>query len=431
MNCDVLIIGGGFAGLSAATALAEKGLRVTLLEARRRLGGRAYSFRDDVTGDIVDNGQHLFMACYHETRRFLGRIGTERHLRFQPDLRVDFRTPDGRRTALKCPRLPAPYHLLAGFASLSTVSVGDIFRLRHIMADLAVGDPHARAALTVSEWLRRNRQSGAIISNVWTPRTVAALHESPDVASAGGLAVVLQRGFAGSREDARLGLSVVGLSELYTEAARRYIEDRGGEVRLGAPVAALDLRGGGCEGVTLKDGTRLPADAVISAIPPPALAPLLPDADWLRPLPTSPIVSVNVWFDRPVMAEPFAGLLGTECQWAFNRSMILNSARGGYVALVISAARDHIHRPQQDLVRLAVTDLRRLFPESRTACVTRAFAVKEREATLSPAVGILRPGQKSPVRNLFLAGDWTDTGLPATIESAVVSGHRCAEMILG
>lgn len=430
MNHDVIIIGGGFAGLSAATALAERGLRVTLLEARQRLGGRAYSFRDEATGDLVDNGQHLFMACYRETRRFLGRIGTERHLRFQPDLRVDFRTPDARRTALRCPRLPAPYHLLAGFASLSTVSVGDIFRLRHVMADLAVGDPRARAALTVSEWLRRNRQSEGIRSNFWTPLTVAALNESPGVASAGDLATVLRQGFMGSREDARLGLSVVGLSELYTAAARGYVEGRGGEVRLGAPVAAIDCRRDRCEGVTLKDGTRLTADAVISAVPPTALLPLLPDVDWLRPLPTSPIVSINIWFDRPVMAEPFAGLLGTECQWAFNRSMILNSPSRGYVALVISAARDHIRRSQQDLVRLAVTDLRRLFPEARSACVTRAFAVKEREATLSPAVGILRPGQKSPARNLFLAGDWTDTGLPATIESAVVSGHRCAELIL-
>lgn len=431
MKNDVLIIGGGFAGLSAATALAEQGLRVTLVEARRRLGGRAYSFRDEATGDIVDNGQHLFMACYRETRRFLARIGTERHLRFQPDLRVDFRTPDAQRTAIRCPRLPAPYHLLAGFASLSTVSVGDIFRLRHVMADLAVGDPRARAALTVSEWLRRHRQSDRIITSFWAPLTVATLNESPDAASADGLAAVLRHGLTGSREEARLGISVVGLSELYTDAARRHVEERGGQVRLGAPVVSIHCRGDRCEGVTLKDGTRLTADAVISAVPHPALLPLLPQAEPLRALRTSPIVSVNIWFDRPVMAEPFAGLIGAECQWAFNRSMILNSPSRGYVALVISAARRHVRLPQQDLVRLAVADLRRLFPEARSARVTRAFAVKEREATLSAGVGVVRPKQQSPVRNLLLAGDWTDTGLPATVESAVLSGHRCAGMITG
>ena len=425
---DVIIIGGGFAGLSAATSLAEHGLRVTVLEGRRRLGGRAYSFRDDATGDVVDNGQHLFMACYHETRRLLARIGTERHLRFQPDLRVDFRTPDGQPVALKCPRLPAPYHLLAGFASLSPVSIGDIFRLRHIMADLATADGLSR--LTVSDWLRRRHQSDAIVSNFWTPLTVAALNESPGVAAAGGLAAVLRLGFMGRREDARLGLSTVGLSDLYAEPARGYIEIRGGEVRLGAPVARLDLRGDRCHGVALQDGTRLGADNVISAVPHNALIPLLPDMEALRPLQTSPIVSINVWFDRPVMPEPFAGLLGTACQWAFNRSMILNAWERPCVAVVISAARSHVRLPQRDLVRLAVNELRRMFPDARSACVTRAFAVKERDATLSAGVGVVRPKQQSPWRNLFLAGDWTDTGLPATVESAVLSGHRCAGMIL-
>ena len=234
----------------------------------------------------------------------------------------------------------------------------------------------------------------------------------------------------GPREETRLGLSAVGLSDLYVEPSRAYLEARGAEVRLGEPVTGFDLRGEDCCGVLLRDGTRLNAQAVVSALPHTVLPPLRPGLDSLRDLRTSPIVSINVWFDRPVMPEPVAGLLGTECQWAFNRSMILNAWERPCVALVISAASGHVHLPQKDLIRLAVDDIRRLFPDARTACVTRAFAVKERDATLSPAVGIFRPKQQSPWRNLFLAGDWTDTGLPATIESAVISGHRCAEMIL-
>ena len=428
---QIIVIGGGFSGLSAAVALAKHGRCVTLLESRKRLGGRAYSFRDEVTGDVVDNGQHLFMACYRETRRFLATIGTEERIGFQRDLRVDFRTPDARSTALKCPRLPAPYHILGGFSSLSTVSVGDIFRFRHIVSDLATRKVGDLQNITVREWLLLNRQSEDIISNFWTPLAVASLNELPHLAAAEGLAAVLRQGLMGNRADACLGLSTVGLSNLYTDAARNYIESKGGEVRLGMPVAGIDVDGGRCRGVTLKNGARLNCDAVISAVPHPALIPILPDAESLRSLRTAPIVSINVWFDRPVMSESFAGLLGTECQWAFNRSIILKSSQNqGYIAMVISAAHDHINRSQGELIRTAVTDIRRLFPEARSACPTRAFAVKEREATLSTRVGIVRPKQKSPVRNLFLAGDWTDTGLPPTIESAVFSGHRCAEMIL-
>jgi squalene-associated FAD-dependent desaturase len=439
----VIVIGGGFAGLSAATALAEQGCDVTLLEGRQVLGGRAYSFVDRQTGDSVDNGQHLFMGCYRQTIAFLERIGTLNRLEFQKNLTVDFVGSRGRSARLSCLPLPAPLHLASGLVRLSTLSWGDRWRLMSLRRALrqAARSKEALDQLTVEDWLKSWNQSQRARRYLWDLITIAALNEDPRIASAAPFAEVLSRAFFGGRRASQIGLAQVGLSELYANAARVFIERRDGQVRLRAPVERLVIAGKTVTGVALRDGTSLAADWVISAVPSPALLRLVPAEAASRELVfqrmlglrSSPILSLHFWFDRSVSRSLFAGLLDTQIQWFFNKSKILArpKTREGYVSVVISGARSLVDWPEADLLSLAMEELRRLFPMVRQAALLRSLVIKEHHATLSPAVGVeaLRPEHRSPIKNLLLAGDWTKTGLPATIESACVSGHACAEII--
>lgn len=436
----VVVIGGGFAGLSCAVALAGRGVRVTLLEARRTLGGRAGSFTDETSGETVDNGQHLFMACYRDTIRFLTAIGTRDRLRFQPRLTVDY-LEAGRHSRLACPRLAAPWHLLAGVLVLKGPSAADRLALLRAAPELSrlrrdgAGIPARLSEISVTAWLDRMGQPAGIRRWLWHPVAIATLNESPDAAPASLLAAVLKEGFLGDASSSGLGVATVGLSDLYTAAASGFLERHGGRVRLAAPVTRLHARGGRVEAVEIRDGERLDADAVVAAIPPAALERLEAPVAGLDRFATSPILSVNLWLDRPVseIADfEFACLIGGRVQWLFNRERILGG-RAGHLAAVISAARDHVGRSNDELASLAEQDIRASLPSSRSFRVVRSMVVRERTATFSATVATepLRPGPITPWGNLLLAGDWTWRGLPATIETAVRSGHRCADLLTG
>lgn len=440
MTYGAVVLGGGFAGLSAACALAEKGVRVVVLDKKPHLGGRAYSFKDPETGESVDNGQHLFMGCYRETRAFLGRIGTAPLLKFPPGLRVDYADAAGGRDALACPGLlPAPLHLAWGVLGLRGLSLREKWGLRRLDAalrPLARGPlPDALDRLTVRQWLDSLGQSPRIQERFFDPIALGALNDDPKVAAATGFVQVLREIFYRDAEASRLGLSSVGLSELYTAAAREYIERRGGKVMLSKKAVAILEEDGRCRGVELEGGERL-AGAVVSTLPPWDLKKLaLPQAlrgEWenLRP---SPIIGVNLWLDRPVMTEPLVGLLGTETHWAFNKSRLWGRNGGGqYLSLVFSGAHAQVGRDPKALLALAEADLSRCLPEFRKAKVLRAKVVKEPFATLSPVPGsdAARPAARSPLPGFVFAGDWTRTGLPATIESAVLSGRLAVEEVL-
>jgi squalene-associated FAD-dependent desaturase len=433
----IIIIGAGFAGLSAGVKLAEAGFEVLVLEARSRLGGRAYSFRDPVTGDVVDNGQHLFIGCYHHTLAFLDRIGCRDKLGFQPVPRVDFIDREGNRSTFACPRLPAPLHTLAGLIRLGGLDLGD--KLRSLRVGLALRKPNGdRDPLTVAQWLDLMGQSDRIKKRFWYPMMIATLNEDPEIASARMMKVVLTEIFNNGVDGARLGIARVGLSDLYTEGARSFIEDRGGQVRADAPVTRIQISRSRVSGVELKTGEHLTADFVVSTIPPEPLNRILPDnlrtgeMSGIERLETSPIVSINLWFDRPVMEGEFVGLLGTDCQWAFNKNLILGTrSEANQVAVVISAARRFVDSTREQLIAMALSDLKLALPEARAARVIHSTIVKERDATLSHTLESdqLRPGPRTSAENFFLAGDWTRTGLPATIESAVMSGHTAADLI--
>jgi hydroxysqualene dehydroxylase len=446
----VLIIGGGFAGLAAAVDLAEAGKRVLLLERRSFLGGRAYSFTDKTTGDTIDNGQHLMMGCYHRTLGFLEKIGSLDKLKFQPDPQVDFlqEESDGEvtRASFKCPPLPAPLHLLGGLARLKTIGWGD--RLRALGVGLAVraagGDRNKLAEITVREWLDSLGQSERIQRRFWRPMALATLNEPPDVASADMFAQVIELGFMRTKSDSAMVISQVGLSDLYTRQAQRFIEDRGGELRLNADVSQIEFEAGAAAGVTLRSGDRIDADAVISAVPYFALRRMLPAEfaaahfPYLNRLKSAPIVSINLWYDEPITDLEFACLLDSPIEWVFNKNAInkdggQNSGRRRqHLALVISAAHEAATRPKEKLIALADAEVKRFFPAARRQRLFHAFVVREHDATISHPVGTarLRPSGRTGFDNFFLAGDWTATGLPATIEGAVQSGQECARMAL-
>jgi zeta-carotene desaturase len=448
---DAIVVGGGFAGVAAATALAEGGARVLLLESRPHLGGRARSFVDPETGAIVDNGQHLFMGCYVETRRLLARLGTSAGLGLQPRLVVPFLERGGKTVTLDLPPLPWPLDLAAGFLSFPGMTWGERFSLLRVVREVARhrdGGPGPAAGggadvlddLSVAGWLAALGQSPRACERFWHPLAIAALNEEPERASAAMLLPVLREAFLRGREGARLGIPRVGLSQLYAEPAPHYLRSHDGQVRLRAPVREIRLEKGRCVGVRLTDGGAIDAPAVVAAVPHTDLLEMLPAAEadhpffsGLKRLETSPIVSIYLWFGGPITGLPFAGLIGGAWHWLFNRSAA--PARPGppfCVTLVRSAARAILDRPRESLERSALEDLHDFLPESRRAHLRRSLVIKEKRATLAPLCGTLglRPSTRTPWPGLHLAGDWTATGLPATVEGAVLSGHRCARQVL-
>lgn len=432
---DVIVVGAGFAGLSAAVRLARRGARVLVVEERRRLGGRASAFADPETGEVVDNGQHALFGCYHETFAFLREIGTEGDVRLEERLDLEIVDRRGQRSRLSSASLPPPLHLVGGLLRWPALGWSDkIAALRAGLAlrGLSHRDRAGRDQQTVNEWLRAHGQTPRLSEVLWEPLAVAALNQSPDVAAAGPFVEVLARMFNGSRRDAAIGLPMKPLDQLYAEPARRWLEDAGHQLRIGAP-ARLLVEGPRAVGVEI-DGERTVAGHVVSSVPwfafpafaasVPALADLSVSAGAMR---ASPIVTVNLWLDRPVTDAPFVGLPGRTFQWVFDKGRLFGEA-WAHLSLTSSGAEDIVGWTNDALVALALRELAEALPAAASASVRRSTAVRERRATFSLAPGEPpRPGVDTPVEGLFLAGDWTDTGLPATIEGAVVSGHRAAE----
>jgi zeta-carotene desaturase len=442
MTPDVIVVGGGFAGLSAATALAERGARVLVVEARATLGGRASSFTDPATGERVDNGQHLMLGCYHETFAFLRRIGTEAGVQVQADLEAAFVDRAGRRTTLRCPPLLSPWHLLAGLLEWDALAPRDRFSafnlagsLRRARRFVAKGKGYLPASPgeTVENWLVRNGQSARLREMLWDPLALAALNQEPAHAAAPVFVRVLARMFGPDRRDSAIALPLIPLSDLYVEPARRFLEARGGEVRTSSPARVL-LEGGRFAAVVCR-GERLVAPSAIAAVPWFALPDLF-DGDTARisgmaaaaaGTAPSPIVTVNLWFDRPVLDVPYLGLPGRTFQWVFDKRQVFG-ASANHLSFVSSGAVPVVARSNESLAALAAAELFEAVPEAAGARVLRSVVVREKRATFSLAPGQPdRPPGGTPIRGLFLAGDWIDTGLPATIEGAVISGHRAAD----
>jgi len=434
---DVVVVGGGFAGLAAATRLAEQGAKVLVLEARPHLGGRARSWIDPVTGGVIDNGQHLLLGCCTEALRFLERIGTRPLLDFQTRPDFPMVEPGGRIGRLRLPRGPAAMAALTALLRYPGLGWSDrLGLLRPAWALFRGATAESVDGETVAGWLARLGQGSESRRRLWDPLTMAILNDDPERAAASGLAAVLRRVVASGVPGAAAGLSRVGLSDLYAEPAARWLRTRGSEVRIRAPVRRVLIAGDRVGGVILAGGDRVGSGAVIAAVPPRELHDLLPDglgqeggapstAAWTE----SAIVSVYLWFGAPVTDAPFAGLIGGRWHWLFNRDHFAGAAAGSHaVTLVRSAAGGMADESPGRLAHSALEDLRRYFPETARLAPHRTLVVKERRATVSLRPGMLacRPGPATAIRGLYLAGDWTATGLPATLESAAASGHAAA-----
>jgi zeta-carotene desaturase len=441
MPFDFLIVGGGFAGLAAGVALAEAGKRVCVFEQKPHLGGRACSFRDPTTGSVVDNGQHLFMGCYHSTINFLKTIGTLDRVYFQPRLGVPFLDFDGRLTRLDCPNWPSPWHLCLGVLRSRSFSLSQKLEILRLGNELrrAGKDCAPTAAESVTAWLGRRGQSESLQRNFWDLLCIAAMNEDPRLASARLFERVLRLALFSSPLDSRLGIACGGLSECYTAAATAYIEARGGRVQTRCSVKRLLISEGACRGVELVTGESITGVPIICAVPWHQLAALLP-GDLLRNDPffagvlalrPAPIISINLWFDAPITELQFAGLRGTTIQWLFNKSLILGDNEH-YVSLVLSGAHEHVGRAKEELLAISLRELGAMLPAVRKAKLRHSLVIKERFATFSPSPEAepLRPPAHTPIEQLFLAGDWTATGLPATIEGAVQSGYTAARECL-
>jgi len=455
MDPDVVVIGAGFAGLSAAVRLARHDLRVLVLEARGRLGGRATAFADGVTGELVDNGQHVLLGCYTETFAFLETIGAADHARLQPSLAVTMIDRHGRRTRLACPPLPPPLHLLAGVLEwdaldwtdrLSVLRMATPLRLarRQVRREAVAGaagssaDGQVIAASpgeTVENWLIRHGQTERVREMLWRPLALAALNQPADRAAAPVFARVLAEMFGNSPRAAAIAVPTKPLHLMYAEPARAAIERWGGEVRTDA-TAAIRVGNGAVEAVEVEQDSWKPR-AVVAAVPWFALGGLVQGqlgtfrdvVDRASRMSASPIATVNLWFDRQVMTEPFIGLPGRTMQWVFDKGLTFGDSTS-HLSLVSSGAEAIVSRSNEELVVLAHGELLEALPTVKSARLLRSTVVRERQATFSLAPGQPeRPPCVTGVAGLFLAGDWTQTGLPATIEGAVRSGHRAAEAV--
>ena len=465
---DVVVVGAGVAGLRAAVQLAAHGARVTVLESKAVLGGRATAFNDPQTGERVDNGQHVMLGCYHETFAFLRQIGTADRIRVQPGLEVDFVDRAGHQSRLRLPALPPPMNFVAGLLDWTALDWRDRIAAMRMAGPIRLAQSVRRAESrrqkpariaaspgeTVEEWLINNGQTARVREMLWEPLALAALNQSIQEAAAPPFAAVLADMFGGGPQDASLALPTWPLDQLYAEPSRRFIEQRGGDVRIGS-AARIHLKDGVVSHVEVR-GERVNTGAVVAAVPWYALIDLF--AGDVAPLDAvrkaaaatdaSPIASVNLWLSRRILRSPFLGLPGRTMQWVFDKEQVFDApfglnARSGrasageapralekaasHITLVSSGANAVMTVDNDDLIALALRELREALPDARSAKVVRASVVRERRATYSLAPGQpKRPQTATDVKGLVLAGDWIETGLPATIEGAALSGRRAA-----
>ena len=439
----VAVVGGGLAGLAAACVLSEGGFRVTLFERRPYLGGRASSYEHPGTGEVVDNCQHVLFGLCTNLIAFYKKIGIDDKIRWFDSL--TFVEPGGRRSVLKPSFLPAPFHVTPSFLGSKFLNAWDKIVLARALAALIAGQPKDDGT-SFQEWLQRHHQTHNAIERFWKPILVSALSEDLDRIAVPYAAQVVRESMKSSEARA-MGIPSVPLSELYN-AAKDYITNHGGTVRLRNSVQSFLHEE---KGVRLKlQDSEEEFDYAVLAVPFDSLAKLLPDSADSRDLreklshfETAPITGVHLWFDRQITDLPHAVLLNRTIQWMFHKSMLLaknsdqalkgeNGApkedRPSYVELVISASKSLIEKSRQGIIDLALNELREFFPAAHDAKLIKATVIKEVNATFSPKPGIdrYRPAAQTPWSPIFLAGDWTATGWPATMEGAVRSGYTAA-----
>jgi squalene-associated FAD-dependent desaturase len=415
---EVIVIGGGLAGLAAAAALGGAGHRVRLLESRPFLGGRATSY--ETGSETIDNCQHILLRCCVNLLNFYERLGVAGDITFHREF--VFLEPGGRRSLLRAGKLPPPAHFTGSFLGLKFLNLSEKLALtRGILAIRKESSREDLDRITMQQWLEEKRQPKRVIERFWRQILVSAINEELDRMAAAHAFQVFRLGFLARADSYEMGVPKVPLGELYGAEAWRKVGNV--EIHLRTPVERIVTEEGQVRSVSAA-GEELRADFYISALPFERVAAVGLDVD-VAGFEHSPITGIHLWFDRPVTDLPHATLLDRTIQWMFNKNA------GRYVQLVVSASRSLVEMPRADVIALAVSELAEFFPAVREAKLEKAHVVKELRATFSaaPLLETRRPLARTAIRNLFLAGDWTRSGWPATMEGAVRSGYLAAEAV--
>ncbi len=435
----VIIVGGGLAGLAAAAGLAVHGVQSVVLESRPRLGGRASSFRDAGSGEFVDNCQHVAMGCCTSFLHFCRLTGLAPFFHTAECLR--FIGPDGRVHRFAADRLPAPLHLARAFAGLSYLTWSDKLALALGLRALSAPEAAVELGETFAAWLKRHRQPPRAIRLFWEVVLVSALSESMDRISVPVARKVFVDSFLTNARGWTVEIPTVPLDDLYSGPLQDWLTGHGVEIRASTGVEQVHVANDGSPSAQLRSGETLTANDLIVAVPffrvldllPPALAEH-PSIRGVARLESAPITSVHLWFDRPVTDLPHAVFVDRLVQWVFQRERpaVEDSPRSWYCQVVISASRMLAGQSQADVLQRVLAELSQVWPAVAQATLLHSRQVTERRAVFSPLPDseALRPAQQTPIAGIQLAGDWTQTGWPATMEGAVRSGYLAAQNIL-
>ena len=421
--------------MAAGCALASTGFRVTLFERRPYLGGRASSYQHPGTGEVVDNCQHVLLGCCTNLIEFYERTGVAGSIRWFD--RLTFLEPGGRASEIGPSSLPAPLHTTPAFLRAECLEWSDKVGIARAMIALAPGTPRDTGESFLA-WLRRHGQTERAIERFWKTILVSALNEDVDRMSVPYAAQVVRESFLKSAAAGRMGVPMVPLTDLY-HAAGEYIHDHRGEVRYRTSADSFRTE---LSHVKLAIGGREEVfDYVVLAVPFDSLEKMLPDTSASQPLrhalaqfETSPITGIHLWFDREISELEHAVLLDRTIQWMFHKSKLQKrsgNGQGSYVELVVSSSKALVEKSRQEIVELAIHELAEFFPRAGSATLLKSTVIKEIHATYSPQPGIdlNRPHPATAWPRVFLAGDWTATGWPATMEGAVRSGYQAAQSV--
>ncbi|MEZ6049360.1 MAG: hydroxysqualene dehydroxylase HpnE [Planctomycetaceae bacterium] len=433
----VAIFGGGLAGLAAAQALSAQGLQVELHEARTRLGGRASSFVDQTTGEVIDNCQHVAMGCCTNYFHFCQQAGLTDHFR-QLDALL-FIDQHQQRSLFKNSLLPAPFHLALSFLKMRHFNWRERWEIVRGLRQLLKSNTYPES---FQHWLDTHHQSPHVQRDFWQVILVSALSESLDRIQFSAARQVFLQGFINHRDAWKVSLPTTSLDELYGSALEQQLQQQGVVLRRQSRLKEVLLEDQQVSRVLLSSGEEVTADTYLIALPWHTLSRLFPE-DRVRPqfcqqatqMESAPIASVHLWFDRPLMNDTHAVLLGRLSQWIFNRSAIqrVENPERYYYQVVISQSRELANWKQEEIIGKVLSELEEIWPAAfRQATLVHSRVVREHQAVFSvtPESDQFRSDQQTEIANLYLAGDWTQTGWPATMEGAVRSGYLAAEKIL-
>ena len=420
----IVIIGGGFAGLSAASFLSDSGFQIELLEASPKPGGRAYSFLDNETGTVIDNGQHILMGCYNETLNFIKLIGAAQNLSKQSHLSLNFIKENFELCPLRASGSFYPFNLLSAVFNYSAISLYEKILFIKFFAKIYLFTDKDLKKLTVFEWLIKERQTANLIKSFWEILAMAALNTDIKKASAFIFASVLKRIFFRGTDASIIILPSVGLSESYCNDAFKFIENKEGIISLSEPVIKLTAQDNVIKEIVTSKRITSDFDYVISALPLYALKKIMDTNNFLSDfdLDYSSILTVHLFLKENKIERTFYGLIDSPVQWVFNK--------GSHLTVVISNADKYIETSKESIIELILCELNKFILLDKNEIKTYRI-IKEKRAAFVPSNDILdkRPSVHTPFKNFFLAGDWIDTGLPATIESAVKSGRLAADAV--